>query len=170
MADDTARLASILRQLPRPRRVLEVGCGACPGLAVVAAPGTKPGMLALALDCDLAALRRARRHYPTLNLVQADSARLPFRQRFGLFDLIVARHPDLDRSRAAWQDTFQDIRHWLSDSGMVVVTAYSAPELDLARGWLASGGLVPVPLAVDQLNPPGLSGRDRFALVCRKPG
>ncbi len=166
MADDTARLASILRQLPRPQRVLEVGCGACPGLAAVAAPG----IVAVALDFDLAALRQTRHQYPGLNLVQADSARLPFRQRFGLFDLIMARHPDLDRSRTTWQHTFQDIPDWLNNSGRVVVTAYSVPEIDLARAWLAHGGLIPVPLAVDQLNPPGLSGRDRFVVVCRKPG
>jgi SAM-dependent methyltransferase len=170
MVDDTARLASILRQLPRPRRVLEVGCGAWPGLVRVAASGTMPGLMAVALDADLAALRQARRQSPGVNLVQADITRLPFRRRFDLFDLIVARHPDLDRSRSAWQDTFQNITGWLSDSGLVVVTAYSAPEIDLARGWLVSGGLAPVPLAVDQLSPPGLSGRDRFVVVYRNRG
>ena len=123
--------------------------------------------MAAALDVDLAALRQARRQYPTLNLVQADSARLPFRRRF---DLIVARHPDLDRYRTAWQDTFRGITGWLHDSGLAVVTAYSAPEIDLARGWLESGHLVPVPLAVDQLIPPGLAGRDRLMVVYRKPG
>jgi SAM-dependent methyltransferase len=165
MGDDTARLVSILRQLPRPRRALEVGCGACPGLAVIAASG----LMAVALDLDLAALRRAWRQHPGLRLVQADSARLPFRRRFDLFDLIMVRHPDLDRSREGWQRTFQDMPGWLSDSGLMVVSAYSAPEIDLARGWLATGGLVPVPLTVDHLIPPGLSGRDRFVVVCRKP-
>jgi SAM-dependent methyltransferase len=169
MVDDTARLASILRQLPRPRRVLEVGCGACPGLVRVAS-GTTPGLMAVALDADLAALRQARRQYPGLGLVQADSTRLPLRRQFDLFDLIVARHPDLDRSRDGWQRTLQDMPGWLSDSGLVVVTAYSAPEIDLACGWLVSGGLAPVLLAIDQLIPPGLSGRDRFVVVCRKRG
>jgi hypothetical protein len=123
--------------------------------------------MTVGLDIDLAALRRARRQYPAVNLVQADSARLPFRDRF---DLILARHPDLDRYRNAWQRAFRGITSWLSDSGLLLVTAYSAPEIDLMRGWLMGNNLVPVPLVVDQLIPPGLSGRDRFAVVYRKPG
>jgi hypothetical protein len=123
--------------------------------------------MTIALDFDLAALRQARRQYPGVNLVQADSARFPFRDRF---DLILARHLDLDRFRTAWQRTFRGITGWLSGSGLLLVTAYSAPEIDLVRGWLAGGDLIPVPLAVDQLIPPGLSGRDRFVLAYRKPG
>jgi ubiquinone/menaquinone biosynthesis C-methylase UbiE len=161
LADDTARLASILRQFPRSLRALEVGCGSCPGLALCAAPGA----VAVGLDLDLAALRQARRQYPGVWLVQADSARLPFRDQF---DLILVRHPDLDRHRNAWEWALRDLASLLSDSGLLLVTAYSAPEIETARGWLTRSGLAPVPPIFDQLIPPGLSGRDRFALAYRK--
>src|SRR5258708_12729637 len=90
----SARLSSILAQLPTPRRVLELGCGHRPVLAA-------PNPLHVAVDHDDRALHTAQipvtpvQPEVALHLLQADIEHLPF---LAPFDLILARHPDVHRS------------------------------------------------------------------------
>jgi hypothetical protein len=112
------------------------------------------------VDWEIASLRAAPRGYT----VQADLNRLPF---WGGFDLVLARHPDLDRHRSTWT---QFLRHApLNDGGLLAVSTYALPEIEQARDWLLNHeSLEPVSLAVEYLASPGLAGRDRFVLVYRK--
>src|SRR5258708_18445260 len=96
VSPDNGRLNSILAQLPIPRRVLELGCGNRP---VVAAPNA----FHVAIDQDGYALQTAMQSVVQtvqtpfagrILLVQAAIEDLPFSARF---DLILTRHPDVDR-------------------------------------------------------------------------
>src|SRR5438128_731511 len=131
VAPGSARLSSILAQLPTPRRVLELGCG---HRSVIAAPNA----LHVAVDHDGRALQSAQipaapvQPAVALHLLQADIEHLPFRARF---DLILARHPDVDRHRESWHFVFAHAHDYLDISGVLLVTVYSPLEAELIRSW-----------------------------------
>jgi SAM-dependent methyltransferase len=174
---DPARLRSILKQVPQPKRVLELGCGDCCEVPLV----SNPGAFYIGLDLDHGALRRAggilqANLYPSDNhneaisqcrfhLIQADIVYLPFRTQF---DLILVRHPDVDRHRGDWELIFTGIAHLLTESGTLILTTYSVPELELISTWLAETGSICMPLDTGQLAEPDLVGRDRFVSVHQK--
>jgi SAM-dependent methyltransferase len=160
-APETARLASILRQLPPPRSVLELGCGNSPdGLYFYGAGDSVP--LLVGLDKDSSALRAA--NGSSLYLLQADITRLPFRLQF---DRVIVRHPDIDHHTIQWHNLLDLAPDLLNNNGTLLITTYSLPEMEQINVWLASTRLVKLPLPVKQLVPPGLQGRDRFILCWR---
>lgn len=114
------------------------------------------------LDLDLVALRKARKASPDAALIQGNITRLPFRAQF---DLIVARHPNVDQRPRDWAYAFQHSQQWLSERGILLITAYAEPEIERIVGWLASCNLVPAALEFARLSPPGLTGRDRLVLA-----
>lgn len=152
------RLADILHQAVwgSVRRVLEVGCGAD--------PAPLAGKIALGLDIDGAALRAARRADPARRLVQADARTLP-----GLlhthFDLVLVRHPDVQRSRAAWTAILPALSGCLVPGGVLLITLYALDEVELVDA-------LPMPprwpLDDAALAPPDLAGRDRFVRAYRR--
>jgi hypothetical protein len=174
---DSARLRSILRQVPQPQQVLELGCGDCCEVPLVSIPGA----FYIGLDLDHGALRRAGRTlqanlYPSGNhnvaisqckfhLIQADIVYLPFRTQF---DLILVRHPDVDRHRGDWELIVTGMAHLLTTPGTMIVTTYSVSELELISTWLAETGLIRMPLDTGQLAAPDLVGRDGFVIVYQK--
>lgn len=140
-----------------------------------------PGVFYFGVDLDHGALRRAGRTlqsnlYPSDNhneaisqcrfhLIQADIIYLPLRVRL---DLILVRHPDVDRHRCDWERVFTGVAHLLTTPGTLIVTTYSIPELELISRWLAETGLIRMPLDTGQLAEPDLVGRDGFVIVYRK--
>jgi hypothetical protein len=165
MEFDVTRLHSALAQLPCPRIALELGCGADSAVAsyfAIHCPTTR----LIALDHNFAALRQFHRSTASLP-VQADIKSLPFHIHF---DLIIARHPDIDRHRSDWQQAFASLPQYLSPAAHLLITTYSVPEADLLRQWLTtplpSGS--PSPFAErglgGEVSPPDLSGKDRFIL------
>jgi SAM-dependent methyltransferase len=143
--------------------VLELGCGDCRDLAAYSAT-FGVAVSAIFLDCDLAALHCARFSFPDATLLQGDIRRLPLRAPF---DLVVARHPDVDRSPEDWRTALQAASARLATGGILLMTTYSAPELERISGWLASCNLRPCAVSSARLSPPGLSGRDRFVAAYR---
>ena len=153
VSPESVRLNSILAQLPVPRRVLELGCGDCP---VVAAPDA----FHVAIDQNDVALQTAQIPAAArLFLAQADIVRLPFKARF---DLILARHPDVDRHRDSWRLALTHAHEYLAARGVLLVTVYSLPEVDLIESWRIP--LTHLFLDVYSLSAPDLIGRDRFVL------
>lgn len=152
------RFAALLQQLstfqPYATSILDLGCGALPDAACYAAQW--PGARLLAVDWDLAALQRIEPSTVGLRL-QADGLHLPFA---GAVEVVVARHPDVDRHREGWRRIFAEVARILT--GTVLVTTYTATECDLVRRWMLEASLSPV--LVDPTVPLSLSGRDRFAL------
>jgi len=152
------RLRSMVDQLPLdglPPRVLDVGCGAHP------AAGVLPGWTFFGLDADGAALRHARA--AGLRLVQADARHLPglLRARLGL---ILVRHPDIFRQRAAWCEAIPRLPALLAPGGLLLITLYAPEEVELVRAL----DLPPAyPLVPGSLAPCDLAGHDRFALASR---
>ncbi len=95
-------------------------------------------------------------------MLQANITRLPLRARF---DLIVARHPDVDRHRADWERALSASADWLNENGILLITLYSLLEADTVRAYLSRAPLAPFPLGHSHLPAPGLVGQDRFVLV-----
>jgi SAM-dependent methyltransferase len=151
------RFISVLAQLPRPQHVLELGCGDDPEAALYFA---NSGITMLGVDRNSEVLCSIRAYYP--RLVQADITRLPLHAHF---DLIIARHPDIDRRRSDWQSALTTANNWLSPDGILLVTVYSAGEYEQVRSWLRITLLKPYPLLPDNLVPPALDGRDRFVMA-----
>lgn len=155
------RLASLLRLLVLPGQpwILDAGCGAGADWAVYRA--AYPAARIVGLDRDGGALRRAGRE---ADRVQADLKALPFGAGF---DLVLARHPDLDRRRDSWARFLVEAP--VKAGGLLLVSAYALPEIEQARDWLRGAPTwEALPLAVERLAPPGLMGRDRFSLVYRR--
>lgn len=163
-SDENARLLSLLRQLMLPEHslILDAGCAEGRDFPIYGAVyGTAR---IVALDWDAAPLCTALRNERQVYLVQADMNYLPFQ---GGFDLVLARHPDLDRRRLVWAQFLHHVP--LNDGGLLVISTYALPEIEQVRDWLLNEvSLKQVPLAVECLAPPGLAGRDRFVLVYRR--
>ena len=147
--------------------MLELGCGNSPDAlqfyvtnAAVGARYIVPFLIGI--DHDFAALRHAERS--SIHLLQADIAYLPFHMQF---DLVIVRHPDIDRHASVWQKALIHGPDLLNKNGILLVTTYSLPEFEQAKGLLASSKLVDTPLETKHLAPPGLQGRDRFILCWR---
>jgi SAM-dependent methyltransferase len=165
MNDDPARLISVLRQLPPPRRALDLGCGDCRDAAAYYESGWTPDTLLVGLDLDFHTLHQANKS--AIHPVQADLTRLPLRARF---DLILVRHPDVARQPAAWEFALNHLIDWLADPGFALITTYGVSEVDSLRGWIAGSALKPLALDTSRLAAPGLAGRDRFVMVYLKTG
>lgn len=153
MKAEKLRLNSILAQLPRPRRVLELGCGSDP-ITV------GPDATHLGIDLDGEVLR-ANQSPGTGNvlLVQADIACLPL---FARFDLILARHPDVDRHPESWHVALTRAPDYLIPGGVLLITVYSLPEVELIRNWAIP--LRPYLLDERKMCATNLAGADRYAL------
>ncbi|NDJ77328.1 MAG: class I SAM-dependent methyltransferase [Chloroflexi bacterium] len=161
-APELPRLRSVLEQLPGanlPPRLLNVGCGAY--LCARTLHGARPGWARYGLDWRAAALREAHEREPDLRLVQADARELPglLHTRFGL---VLARHPDLYRQRAAWAVILPALLDLLAPGGVLLVTVYGAEEIELLDTWALPPG---PPLDHTLLAPVDLAGQDRFVLA-----
>jgi hypothetical protein len=95
-------------------------------------------------------------------LVEADVQRLPFATKF---DLIIIRHPDLDRHYDAWHSAIFNLP--VTPNGIVVITVYSTAEAERVRDWFSALQFSPLQLDTSRLHPIHLDGRDRFIFVYR---
>jgi trans-aconitate methyltransferase len=157
-----SRLHSLLSALPTaslPPFLLDVGCGDdASNLTIRTA---LPAWTLYGIDLDHAALLRARQQKPAPHLIQADARHLP-----GLlhssFGLILVRHPDLFRHRAAWSQIIPTLPASLAPGGFLVITLYAPEEVEFIR-------TLPLPPAyqLDEhaLAAPDLAGHDRFLRV-----
>jgi hypothetical protein len=136
-------------------RVLSVGCGLFPCAGVLRR--LFPKAVLFGIDRDWSVLRKADGSV----IIAADGAAIPF-ARWLCFDLILIRHPDVDRHPAGWRQVCTALPGWLSDRGRLLLTCYTAHEL-AAREALLAGGAQPVALLCD-LAPVDLAGNDRFLL------
>ena len=118
-------------------------------------------MFCVGVDIDLAALRTR----PVANLLQADITHLPLRKHF---DLVLVRHPDIDKHPRDWRMALTGVPGWLAPQGCLLLTTYNAAEMDLMRGWLLNSPLKPSVLPESRLAPVGVAGRDRYALMYRR--
>jgi hypothetical protein len=147
-------LRAAQRRNSTPNGILELGCGAfreAPLYSVVF--GT---VQIIGID------RYLPYAIPDALCIQADAAQLPFSRRF---DLIVIRHPDVDRHPDAWFAAITLTPDHLNDGGLLLITTYSAGEAIQARDWLKTTPLIPVtpnPMNEPDIPAPNLSGRDRF--------
>jgi hypothetical protein len=82
-------------------------------------------------------------------------------------DLILIRHPDVDRAPRGWARAIQMASHHLKTGGVLLVTTYTAHERGQVQTWLADSlvPLSPFPLAPGALAPVGVQGRDRHVLA-----
>lgn len=167
-AVEDARLHGLLSQLPTPRYVVDLGCGAAQDVHVYRA--VWPSACIVGLDHARIATvgrraasgQRARRDGP-FHLVIGDAAQPPLAP---WFEAILVRHPDLDRLPESWARALHGAAHLLRAGGALLVTTYSLAEVERIARWLDSDPLL-CPLALDRatLGPAGLSGRDRHALA-----
>lgn len=110
------RLARVAgRPLDPAARVLDLGCGAAPGLRYFAAQGIP----ALGLDIAPAALRAARSLLPAARLVCADLA-APLPLRTGTIDLVILR--EVIEHLVAVRPLLDECRRVLRPGGAVVLT------------------------------------------------
>jgi SAM-dependent methyltransferase len=154
LVSSNERLESLLRQWSgAPKLILEVGCGAWENRPVL----VRCFPAARLFGVDLRPLTAP-------GFVQADIRRLPFATPF---DLVLIRHPDVHRSGVAWETFLRQSRRWLTPSGLFMITAYSAAEVETIRGWLPP--LTPTPLDASRLAPVPLDGQDRYYFVLSLP-
>jgi SAM-dependent methyltransferase len=162
--DESQRLRSVLLQLPVGGlcpSVLDVGCGSF--FSELTIRNARPDWTLFGLDIDGPALRQVRCRAPWLRLVQADAVCLPglLRTRFGL---ILVRHPDLFRHRAAWAGIIPHLPALLAPGGFLLLTLYALEEVDLVRAFYLPPAY---PLDETALSPVSLAGFDRFLLAYR---
>ncbi|MCC7210040.1 MAG: hypothetical protein IT323_22240 [Anaerolineae bacterium] len=164
---DAARLRSLLCHLPMPHLAADLGCGAAHDALVYRAAW--PDALIVGLDSDrLAALgwRQGLRGGERFYFVRGDAAWPPLAPHF---DVILVRHPDLNRSPKSWIKALRAAAGLLAARGALLVSTYSLSEIERARRWLdAEAALTPLGFDPAALAPVGLSGRDRFALAYRR--
>lgn len=156
----SARLRSALIQIPLDGlspRLLDVGCGAYPAADTLR--GTLPGWTLYGVDVDVDALRRARLRAPDLHLIQADARGLPALLR-ATFGLILVRHPDLYRNRAAWSRIIPALPVLLGPGGVLLVALFAPEEVDIIRALD-----LPPAFPLDGLAPVDLAGQDRYLLA-----
>jgi len=139
---------------PDAGSILDLGCGTV--LDATSYAEQWPSARLFAVDWDVAALQMIRPSGLGLRL-QADGRHLPFA---AIFEVIVIRHPDVDRHRERWHKIIKEVARVLR--GTILVTTYTGTECDQIRRWMHESGLSPV--LVDHTVPLSLSGRDRFAL------
>ena len=103
-------------RLARRRRVLDAGCGSGYGAAELA----RAAVQVVGTDLSAEAVAYARRRYgaPNLEFVQADCARLPFRD--GAFDLAVSF--ELIEHLDDWRSFLCELRRVLSPAGQCVIS------------------------------------------------
>jgi hypothetical protein len=119
-------------------------------------------VLVISLDTDVEALGRARKQAATNHLIQADINYLPLQRQF---DLVLARHPDIDLHKNDWQAVLATIGNLLTYRGFLVITTYSVHEVETLRRWLYHQPLMPFPLEQARLTEPDIDGQDRFILA-----
>ncbi len=157
-----SRFGNFIKNLPlHPvNRILELG--SAEGQSTETLMARYPAAAIYGVDDDLAALQRVP---PPMQPILADVRALPFNMRF---DLIVIRHPDIDRSSQAWEQAIRGTPALLAPGGLLIVTCYSLPEAERLRGWLDALPLMPMKLP-ETLSAPDLSGRDRFIFSLAYP-
>ncbi len=148
-----SRFKAALSALPAPATVLDVGCGAC---------HTRDILHALWQDATLIGVDADPTELPRQPLLQtmilcADVCALPFCDPF---DMVLCRHPDLDRHRTVWAAFFQNVRRWARQT--VLVTTYTLPEFEALSKWVGKplAGWQEVGMA--NLPPAGIDGRDAW--------
>jgi 16S rRNA G1207 methylase RsmC len=124
---DAKRLRSILTQLPLPQHILELGCGAFSEASVYRQ--MFPEAMIVGVDNNESVLEQARHTNRALNIAfaLADGTAMPFAK---VFDLILIRHPNIDRHRQSWKQIFIDANKYLKPGGHLVATVYSLPEYE----------------------------------------
>jgi hypothetical protein len=157
-----AALAALTADGPPVRRALVVGCGQFASAPVLRS--LFPGGLLCGIDLDRAVLRIAADR----RVVVADGAHLPFAPTPG-FDLIVVRHPDVDRRPAGWWRVGIALGGWLAAGGHVLVSGYIHAEVEILRDSLIRAGLRSVALDQKTLPPVDLVGQDRVLLGLFQP-
>lgn len=166
MTEILPRLYGIIDQLPvigLPPRLLNVGCGDFPCAATLST--ALPGWMLVGVDRDGDALRCAGspngRNNTGALLIQADARDLPV-VLGAQFGVILVRHPDLFRSRAAWLAALVELVHLLAPDGVLVITLYAPEEVELIH----AADLLPL-ATLDEAYLPrvDIAGRDRFVRV-----
>jgi len=122
---------------------------------------TLPGWTFYGIDIDGSALQRARATFPAQHLIQADARSLPglLHTRFGL---ILLRHPDLYRHRAAWMRIIPTLPALLAPGAALLIALYAPEEADLIRKLT-----LPPAYPLNGLAPVNLAGQDRYLLAFR---
>ena len=142
--------------------MLELGCGNSPdALGFYLNSYNQAALLPLLVGVDHDPKTLTTYRTPSFYLLQADIAYLPLHTQF---DLVISRHPDIDRHPKAWQEAFILAPDLLATNGILLVTVYSLPEFERIKGWLTSTKLAELSIATERLVPSGLQGRDRFIL------
>ena len=161
---DLPRLrATLMALFPPPaavRLVLSVGCGSFP----TAGPLRRlfPAAMLVGIDHSLDDLRAGRGRWGVadVRLIGGDAARMPL-AGMARFDLILIRHPDVDRHPERWRQVCRALPRVLSPGGRVLVSCYAAHEMAAIRAGLIAGGAKPLPARLS-LAPVDLIGQDRW--------
>lgn len=136
-----------------PTTVLEVGCGACQTEDVL--HGLWQETTLIGVDSDPNELPRHTSAH-TLFLC-ANVCALPFRDPF---DMVLCRHPDIERQTRAWAGFFRDVGRWARQT--VLVTTYTLPEFEIVYGWVKASLVGWRELGIGNLPPAGIDGRDAW--------
>lgn len=172
MPPDLARLRAALSALiaepTEVRRILSVGCGDFPSAGVLRE--LFPSALLIGLERESTVMSNRA----GVDRVIAEAARPPFKSRPGLqssadFDLILVRHPDVDRHPGGWGQASRCLPGYLSPRGRILLSCFTATELQAIQAALLEGGAKRLPIrlgtaAVD------LVGRDRWLAGFEGPG
>jgi len=163
----SATLAHIAEEfIASPSEVVIVGAGDCDECAALIA--VFPTSHVTAIDAVPGAVQQARRRFVSqgVEVLEGDAADiLPTLPRF---QVVLVRHPDVDRQPAGWAHNLTACAAYLEQGGVIVVTAYTFHEVEWLRAHIESScpGLRLQP--VDPLIPVAISGADRYILVYTK--
>lgn len=136
----------LLDELPRPGRVLDLGCGS--GLPT-ARQLTDAGVEVIGVDTSVRMLELARRNVPEAEFHQADLRALP--DAVGTVDAVVAFFALLMLPRSQWRDTLAALRTRLHGPKLLVLGMVEGDLDDVPIEFLG------VPVRVSAASSTGLS-------------
>ncbi len=152
------------------RTILDIGCGQgheCRELLDVFQAATL-----IAVETDEDAVRQAQTVLSDLRaratVIHGDAAALSTLAP-GTYDLIVIRHPDVDRQPGKWNAIFKAAVEQVRARGFAIVTTYTLPEAAFVNESLEVLRLKMLPGSPYSALPVAMTGIDRYILIYEKP-
>jgi len=150
------------------QRILDIGCGRGEECLALRELFERADIVAIDLDEDAA--RAAGSLLSTasrIEVVHGNAITLAGNAATHNYDLIVARHPDVDRRPQNWINVLRFMSDHVSATGTIVLTAYTVPEATFVNNYMESLGHVLLDGSPYSAVPVAMTGADRYVLLYR---
>ena len=150
----------------RIQGILAVGadrCEPCSRLLTLF-PNSRLTVIDLDEEAIASAGARLTNHANRLRILAGNAGDLP-ELAPGPYDLVIIRHPDIDKHPAGWASALAACVAQLKVGGLLLVTTYSLPEASLINRVLEASPVVLRTGSPYTIVPVALKGNDRYILL-----